>query len=45
MECMTLLRQEIDNPNGEVSDVMIATVVNIAFSEVSPLILIHAILW
>ena len=37
MNCISLLRKEIDNPSGDVSDTMIATVVNMAAAEVSPL--------
>jgi len=33
MNCISLLRKEIDNPSGDVSDTMIATVVNMAAAE------------
>jgi hypothetical protein len=35
MNCVRLLRNELNNPNGEVSDAMIATVVIIGQVEVS----------
>jgi len=37
MECVELLRKEIDGPSREVSDIMIAAVINMAGSEVSTL--------
>jgi hypothetical protein len=38
MECVGLLRTEIETPNRELRDVTIATVVNMAASEVRPYI-------
>jgi hypothetical protein len=35
MNCVRLLRKELNNPNGEVSNAMIATVVIMAQVEVS----------